>query len=318
MVYLVTKNDKFLYLVKNIRVGPNKWKKITKYLGKNSPDFNYNEAIKQYSNYFKEKELEIRLNEIKKLKLGYNDVVLPKIEEINSNYQYEIISNSELNIKIKDKFLKDFIYNSNKIEGSKIPYEELVKIIENEKSDFKNSNEVKEVENSKKAWEFLAEDFKFTETSIKKLYAILTKDLIMVEHNILYPKGYKKYENVVGGNKTTPPEKVKEEMIKLLTWYKTNKKVLHPIKLAFEFHMKYLIIHPFQDGNGRTARMIMNKILEDNNYLPIIIYKSKSNKMNLAMNKYRNNHKIKYFTFMLSNMKKTYLELYDLDKKKTI
>ena len=55
--------------------------------------------------------------------------------------------------------------------------------------------------------------------------------------------------------------------------YRKNRKKIHPFILAFDFHLNYEIIHPFRDGNGRTGRLILNKILMQNGYPPIIIFK---------------------------------------------
>jgi hypothetical protein len=64
------------------------------------------------------------------------------------------------------------------MEGSKIPHEEVEKIIENKKYTYKVKNEIQEVKNSKLAWDFLNTKFIFNEANIKKIYHILTKDLL--------------------------------------------------------------------------------------------------------------------------------------------
>jgi Fic family protein len=61
-------------------------------------------------------------------------------------------------------------------------------------------------------------------------------------------------------------------MRSLLLWYKENKKVLFPLHLAFEFHYRFERIHPFADGNGRIGRLLMNKILYDNKFIPLTIF----------------------------------------------
>jgi Fic family protein len=48
---------------------------------------------------------------------------------------------------------------------------------------------------------------------------------------------------------------------------------MFPLQIAFDFHLKYEQIHPFENGNGRTGRFLMNKILMQNGMLPMIIYK---------------------------------------------
>jgi fido (protein-threonine AMPylation protein) len=77
----------------------------------------------------------------------------------------------------------------------------------------------------------------------------------------------------------TQPIDVSEEMHKLVNWVNAEKgnienvkvKSLHPVELAFEFHLRYLTIHPFYDGNGRTARILTNLILISYGYPPIYV-----------------------------------------------
>ena len=126
-------------------------------------------------------------------------------------------------------FPEKFIYNSNNIEGSRIPEEEVKKIIEHKKYKYKVKNEIREVENSIASWEFLNEKFIFNEANIKKLYHVLTKDLLQ-ENWEKYPRWFKKVSNVVNNNVTTAPEKVSEEINSLINWYKSNKKNLFPLQ----------------------------------------------------------------------------------------
>ena len=322
MVYELIKvinGNSYLYLVHNVRLISGKSKKITKYLGvtENIEKSQIKKLIEENLIFFNKKELEIRLEQIKQLKIGYNFQFFEELEKLNSKFQLIFIEDSTKKSNQEILFLKYFIHNSNAIEGSKIAFEEVVRLVDEKKSNHKNKNEVQEVINSLLAWKYLKEGFIFNETSLKKLYSILTKKLLM-ENGEKYPLGYKKKSNDVGFNEktglrnsTTPPEKVKGEINDLFKWYKESKKIYHPIELAFEFNMRYLIIHPFLDGNGRTGRLLMNKILIDYNYLPMIIFKSESNEMNKVMNKYRDGHKVKYHTFMIENLKKTYREIYN-------
>jgi Fic family protein len=52
---------------------------------------------------------------------------------------------------------------------------------------------------------------------------------------------------------------------------RADKKALEPMLVAFEFHHRFLAIHPFDDGNGRTARLLSNLILVANDFPPIYI-----------------------------------------------
>ncbi len=80
-------------------------------------------------------------------------------------------------------------------------------------------------------------------------------------------------------NDFTAPEEVSDEMHKLVNWLNTEKEkhdratkeAMHPALIAFKFHLDYISIHPFYDGNGRTARILMNLILISYGYPPVYI-----------------------------------------------
>ena len=55
-------------------------------------------------------------------------------------------------------------------------------------------------------------------------------------------------------------------MAGLMAWYKENKDKIHPVELAAKFHARLVTIHPFADGNGRMARLLMNYILQINGF----------------------------------------------------
>mgnify|MGYP000181689966 CR=1 FL=1 len=79
---------------------------------------------------------------------------------------------------------------------------------------------------------------------------------------------YKKRPNIVGMYETVLPSKVPEEMEKLISWYASQEVTL---EILAEFHVRYESIHPFQDGNGRTGRMILFRECLRHNISPLII-----------------------------------------------
>lgn len=97
----------------------------------------------------------------------------------------------------------------------------------------------------------------------------------------------------------TPPYLVKKEMQELTQWYQwaVNEKVKHPLILIANFIFEYLAIHPFQDGNGRTSRLLTNLMLLQQGYLftQIISHERiiEANKIDyyLALNKTQNTWK---------------------------
>lgn len=82
-----------------------------------------------------------------------------------------------------------------------------------------------------------------------------------------------------------PHAEVKDRMHKLVNWTNSEKEkiqqikkdAIHPVLLASKFHLDYLAIHPFYDGNGRTARVISNLILISYGFPPFYIKENEKN-----------------------------------------
>jgi Fic family protein len=275
---------------------------IKKYVGLETPLFSKEKYILDNIEQLSNEELTFR---VPLLPIIYSGSTLPNSIELKSIQINNLIEGKKCESLIDIEFAKEFIFNSNNIEGSKIPPEKVREIIAQGNSKYTNRNEVIEVQNSIKAYEYIKRSFKFTITSIKRLYYILTKGLFR-EGNIPYPKGFKTEEIVVGNSTTVPSKNVEEELIKLLEWYRHNKNKIHPFILAFEFHKRYEHIHPFSDGNGRTGRLIMNKILLSAGYPPIIVYKSNKLAYFNAFEKSMEGKIKNYYQFMLEQTDKTY------------
>lgn len=121
-----------------------------------------------------------------------------------------------------------------------------------------------------------AYDYMFTLLHNKKL----TIEEICTMHKILLSKErpdiagiYKPVDNFISGSQytTIPKDQVPQEMERLAEWMNENENTMHPLVYAAELHRKLVYIHPFQDGNGRTARLAMNTKLIQNSYLPCSI-----------------------------------------------
>ncbi|MBI4448250.1 Fic family protein, partial [Candidatus Woesearchaeota archaeon] len=175
-------------------------------------------------------------------------------------------------------------------------------LIENIIPKGKNLREVYETRNTREANELLFNNkIKVTIKNIIKLHSTLIKDTGVQE-------GFKKVPNflLMRDVKTTPPEKVEEEMKKLIEWYETRKKEEHPIKVASEFHSRFERIHPFEDGNGRTGRLLINAILLENGYPPLIIRKTMRIAYFSALEAYDKGYKTKLERFILEKFEKTF------------
>lgn len=243
-----------------------------------------------------------------------NDLHNPEIlDEVF--FESIFLSNKIHNLLLRDDaldrkyetFAIRFIYESNKTEGSRIPLEAVEQIIQQKKYAYKIKNEITEVENSLRAWEFLGKKFVFNVANIKKLYHILTTGLLQ-ENGQKYPRGFKKIPIVVNNSTTTSPENVEWEMATLLQNYKIHTKVTNQLKQAFDFHLRFEQIHPFENGNGRTGRFLLNKILLANGLLPMIVFESNRQSYFNAIQSASSLNKKKYYTFMLEQYQKTLTE----------
>lgn len=165
-------------------------------------------------------------------------------------------------------------YNSNHIEGSTLTEDQTRMIFETNTLGETNGvkvDDIVETNNHFRCVDIIIDNAKkpLTEKFIKELHYILKTGTSDSRKDWFNVGEYKSRPNEVGGNKTCPPEKVTEEIKKLLTNY--NKKQIKTINEIIKFHRDFETIHPFQDGNGRVGRLIMFKECLANNIVPFII-----------------------------------------------
>jgi Fic family protein len=304
------KDEEYASFLKKKRI-MGKTYRISEHIGKNVPTINKRDYILRNMDRLSDKEFILRRPYFEDLDISYSDSLVPDVELLSIKMD-NLLEAKENGETVMVEFAKEFIFNSNNIEGSRIPVEEVKRIIETGDSRYRNANEVKEVFNSINAMEYMRSGFKFNLASVKRLYYVLTKDLLM-QNGMPYPRGFKTERNVVNNMETVLPDHVVPELTELLRYYKENRKKEHPLKIALYFHLKYEGIHPFLDGNGRTGRMIMNKILMTNGYFPIVIYSSNSTAYYNAIAKgLTQRNKRPYYQFMLEQAKKTYHQFYSV------
>lgn len=167
-------------------------------------------------------------------------------------------------------------YNTNHIEGSTLSEEQTRHIFETntlltEKDTITNIDDIIETQNHFKLFDYMLDvaDKKLTEKMIKEFHRILKEGSSDSQKEWFAVGEYKKFANEVGGLKTSSPKNVEKDMQKLLEWYNSLKEVT--IKEVIEFHAKFEMIHPFQDGNGRVGRLIAFKECLKYHLVPFII-----------------------------------------------
>lgn len=168
----------------------------------------------------------------------------------------------------------ELTYNSNHIEGSKLSEKQTRMIFETNTIGLdKNVNvdDIIETSNHFKCVDFIIDNAKkpLTENLIKNIHFLLKIGTSDSRLDWFRVGEYKKFPNEIGGEQTTPLEKVKEEISKLLIEY--NLKDQKTLEDIVAFHKEFESIHPFQDGNGRVGRLIMFKECLNNDIVPFII-----------------------------------------------
>lgn len=204
--------------------------------------------------------------------------------------------NEQTRYKLSQRFTIDFNYNSNHIEGNTLTYgqTELLllfgKVIGD--AEMKDYEEMKASNVGLKMMEVEAmlQDKPLTQNFIRQLHKTLLREDYTVYRKL--PSGdYTSYVVHAGQYKTRPnsvitrmgerfeyasPEETPALMTDLVDWYNQAEKEgkLTPVELAALFHYRYIRIHPFEDGNGRIARLIVNYILSRHSY-PMIVVRSR-------------------------------------------
>ena len=177
------------------------------------------------------------------------------------------------------QYLEDFItrstYHSNAIEGSTLTYRETYAILFNDNSITINNKEPREIYeaiNHKKAILVLfnklnSENNYLSEDFIKEINEVINQD-------IRDTKGYRMVNVIIRGSEHIPPVANQVNSLMLYFVYNYNNDVNDDIfyKLA-NYHIEFESIHPFEDGNGRTGRLLINYELLKNDIPPIVIPK---------------------------------------------
>jgi Fic family protein len=296
------KGHHYIYAFDSVYIAPGKTVQKAKSLGPVRTSASLALKKKEFREYMSQAE--------KKLRLGYwiTKIENPKFVKHGSIEKLEDLRASLYRAKkdlgemaataMETAFLVDFVYNSNRLEGSKIPRER----VEKEITETTKKRTTGEVGNTMRALHEVENNFRFTVKKITELHGIL----LAHEPEKL---GLRKEVVIVGNSEVTPWERVPEELAMLCKWYEEKKKTMYPPELAFDFYYKFERIHPFEDGNGRTGRLIMNHILQENKYSPMIIsWKRKSAQENAFVKRMEGRAEY-FYDFMKEEFVKTH-EIY--------
>jgi len=314
MVYIYKKvigNKKYYYLRASERKGTKVIAKDLAYLGSSIEEVQknltklpqYNDQIrKTYKTIHNFLESNIYLDKIKQSKIKSDHYLGDKLLEVEAcklHYSKKFQHYDELTKEeIFKNFIVEFAFNTTNIEGNTIKLNETRNLLQNGISPKdKPLRDIYDLKNTEEVFNWLQESKK--EVTHELIIEIHKRLVANIDKRI----GYRTQEvRVIKANfKATPFPYIKADMDILLKWYEKNKDKLHPLVLTTIFHHKFEMIHPFFDGNGRTGRILLNYILMNSNYPPMVIH-----------TKIRNNYLLALRKADKSNLKESNVKDYDL------
>lgn len=174
---------------------------------------------------------------------------------------------------LREKFTLDWTYHSNAIEGNTLTLRETKVVLEGITVGCKSLREHVEAVNHRNAIryveELVAKHEPLKEWQIRNIHMLVLKGIDdgQAEH-------YRQENVVISGANTVPPDFLHQptEMAALVDWY-AQAGGMSPVGRAAELHTRFVKVHPFIDGNGRTGRLLLNFELMKFGYPPAVIRK---------------------------------------------
>lgn len=213
--------------------------------------------------------------------------------------------------RLKSEISIEWTYNSNAIEGNTLTLQETRMVLEQGITiKGKKLREHFEAKNHEKA-------IYYVESLAKAKYKLTEDDIFHVHTLVLenieseFAGRYRNGQVRILGANFIPPNylKVSQLVNELINYINLNPDKLDIIELIAKFHHKFVWIHPFFDGNGRTARLLMNLLFMKYGYPPAIILinnrKQYYRSLNLA-----NNENYEPFILLIAQALERSLDLY--------
>jgi Fic family protein len=195
------------------------------------------------------------------MKMTTLDAILPAIDQRKS--ELDDLRQRLDNTSIRQALQLEFLYESNRIEGNTLTLRETQLVIQEGMTiSGRSLREHLEAINHKEALalieELVGQDIDFSEYVLKQIHALVLHGIDR-EHS----GRYRELPVLIAGSPYIPPQPhhVQSQMDGYFQWYNEQRSQLHPVVIAAELHERLVTIHPFIDGNGRTARLVMNFIL---------------------------------------------------------
>jgi len=180
--------------------------------------------------------------------------------------------------KLREQFAIEMTYNSNAIEGNSLTLKETAWVIKDGLTiKGKPLKDHLEARDHYDALDYLYELVeKNSQQTISEVLIRNLHKLVVRETEADQAGSYRQTNVMITGSDHLPPDssEVSFEMSDLISWAGENIQKLHPVEFAAILHHKLVYIHPFVDGNGRTARLVMNLVLLNRGYPLVVILKN--------------------------------------------
>ena len=202
-------------------------------------------------------------------------------------------------------------YNSNKIEGSTLTEEQTASLFDNgtlpKSDDYYRAKDVEEMNGHFLMFNRMLDtlDEPLSQELIKQFHYELKSGVFEDRANGYAIGDYKQRPNMIGMYQTVSPENITQEMNLLMDWYH---KLEVDISVLAEFHARYESIHPFQDGNGRTGRLILFRECLRNGIVPVVIEDANRNEYLEALKEHREEESSNKLVRLFEKEQQFYLE----------
>ncbi|MBM7558136.1 Fic family protein [Halanaerobacter jeridensis] len=213
---------------------------------------------------------------------------------------------------IREKLYLDLTYNSNAIEGNTLTLNETKAVLKDGITiSGKSMREHLEVVNHQEAIKYLEEiignNTKISERVIKQIHYLILKTIDTDNAGV-----YRNRNVTIQGTDYIPPEHyiVPQKMTDFIDWYQEESDELNSIERAAKLHNELVKIHPFIDGNGRTARLLLNLELMSKGYPIVIIEKEDRPEYYDSVEAYSTKGELKEFTELVTKKLNKSLDLY--------
>ena len=280
------------YLAHSFRVGGNV-RKVRVYLGADLSSEELNLKRKRA-----EAELKERLKESQAVgdpfitALSLSD--LKKLVTLEARGEVRVLHLSDLDWV---KFKEAFTYDTNAIEGSLVEAKEVGDILRKRRwPDDRSKEDISETYGVAEAVDYIRGTEEHVSLKlIKELHKIVFKNSKpfagKFREKSVEVTVADAYGNVV--HRGAPSQQVERLLKELVRWYNQNKKKYPPIVLAAVVHNQFENIHPFQDGNGRVGRLLLNNVLLKHNLPPLNIEMRNRTQYYAALQAYETDHNIR-------------------------